>query len=126
MKLTVIFGRVRAELTAEHRGSQHMVDVIVNGAARPLTLIGRLIVDSDSVLENKQGRMRNGWHFAHTVAGRRFIALAYRPATGLPVSPTLLHAPAYAWWPQQETSATGLLPSAGPVSCRTACGLPLP
>jgi hypothetical protein len=111
MKLILEMGQVRAEMRAERNSSQHLVDVIFHGAARPYTLIGRAIVDHDPVFGNKRGRMLNGWQFAHTVAGHRFIALAYRPPTGLPVSERQLGAPAYAWWPQLKAAGEALGPS---------------
>lgn len=104
MKIIFTCGQVRAECRAGRNHSQWLADIMVNGAARPYTLIARTVFDPESGFGSKRGRTRSGWHFAQVIRGRRVIALVYRPNTGLPVSPTMLGAPAYAWWPQLRRS----------------------
>lgn len=101
---TFTCGQLRAEVRAGRNHSQWIADLKLNGAARPFTIIVRVVLDDEPTFGSKRGRMRSGWHFAQVIGKRRVALLAYRPDTGLPVSPSLLHAPAYAWWPQQKDS----------------------
>lgn len=100
MNLTFICGQVRVEAEAFHRHGQHLAAVLVNGAARPRTLIARVVLDDSTAFGNKGGRMQGGWHLARCIGRRRLAALAYSTESGLPISERQLHAPAFAWWPQ--------------------------
>jgi hypothetical protein len=104
VKLVLTCGRVRVEANAVSNRYQLIADVFVNGAARPWTLIGRVGLDKPEAMgyrTSKGGRMFGGWHAYQALGRRGIFALAYRANTGLPVSPELLHAPKYAWWPRR-------------------------
>lgn len=104
MKAEIVCGQVRTALRAGRGNEQFLADVMVNAAARPRTLIARVVIDDDErrTFGNRApSRCANGWHFAQRIRSRRLAVIVYAPRTGLPVSQATLDAPAYRWWPQQ-------------------------